>query len=458
MKKYILIIFLIMILFITSCNNNNSNEPSLDLIKFNKEYYYNGDEITFSVPNEIDNSYSLYYTTVSDNEGIQIIDDTHFIAKTPGIYTITVKNFDYPEWEHIETIKIYSHLINLSATTYILPINKQVEITINNYDNLYEQVITDFNFKSNNENIADNVNNDNIFTAKSPGIFNVEVTSKINPNVKSMVEIKVSDGSDFLIDPISHLGELKVAEEMEINVQNGIPSDFVWTTSNSEIIKIVKYDTKLKVIGVNEGTTNISGYKITEPTIRTTYKLTVKGIMDVDYVGRLIHTALDEVGTKEEGNNHQKYGVWYGNDGEPWCATFVSWCWYHSGLSNELLLKYQGCYTGYEWCKEKGIFHYKEDYTPVSGDIIFFLSNGASHTGIVAYCDGEYVYTIEGNASDRVDIWRMGVGFNQITGYAHPLYPTKDTTPCESFEWITGINKETNKYYWTHKSSDDSTR
>ena len=56
---------------------------------------------------------------------------------------------------------------------------------------------------------------------------------------------------------------------------------------------------------------------------------------------------------------------------------------------------------------------YKE-YTPTTGDIVFFQSssvyNGvSSHTGIVAHCDGEYIYTIEGNRSNRVDVWRIKV-------------------------------------------------
>jgi hypothetical protein len=38
--------------------------------------------------------------------------------------------------------------------------------------------------------------------------------------------------------------------------------------------------------------------------------------------------AQREVGTKEQpaGSNEQKYGAWYGMNGQPWCAMFVTWC------------------------------------------------------------------------------------------------------------------------------------
>lgn len=42
--------------------------------------------------------------------------------------------------------------------------------------------------------------------------------------------------------------------------------------------------------------------------------------------------AVKQVGTKESppDSNLTKYGAWYGVQGQPWCAIFVSWCFAHS--------------------------------------------------------------------------------------------------------------------------------
>ena len=95
---------------------------------------------------------------------------------------------------------------------------------------------------------------------------------------------------------------------------------------------------------------------------------------EVDFRGKLVNLAYSQVGiyegkdSKGNYNNMQKYGAWYGNNGAPWCAMFVSWNWHHAGLSHDLLLKYQGCYTGKEWCEKKGIFKYKKNYTCHNSD------------------------------------------------------------------------------------------
>ena len=47
-----------------------------------------------------------------------------------------------------------------------------------------------------------------------------------------------------------------------------------------------------------------------------------------------------------------------------------------------------------------GLYGTRESgYKQNSGDLIFFNSNGINHIGIVVWCDGSTVYTIEGNTS-----------------------------------------------------------
>ena len=121
--------------------------------------------------------------------------------------------------------------------------------------------------------------------------------------------------------------------------------DLVWSTTNSEVIRVTGYEDIVKVVAVGEGIANITCYDEKNPDIKASYRLKVNGVGDIDYVTRFINLAYEQVGIVEEGDNIQKFGKWYGNNGQPWCATFVSWCWWHSGLSNDLLLKYQGCAT-----------------------------------------------------------------------------------------------------------------
>lgn len=224
---------------------------------------------------------------------------------------------------------------------------------------------------------------------------------------------------------------------------------------NNEIIIDNNIDNDIIIDGVIDE--DISDENITDDEIEED---NTNKVPDIDYRAKLVQLAYSQVGiyegkdAKGNYNNIQKYGAWYGNNGQPWCAMFVSWNWHHAGLSHDLLLKYQGCYTGKEWCEKKGIFKYKKNYTPITGDIVFFLSNGASHTGIVAYCDGTYIYTIEGNRSNKVGIWRIKLNNKTITGYAVPNYPASST--LEDFSWIKE-KQQNGKYLWTHVTSGDST-
>ena len=231
------------------------------------------------------------------------------------------------------------------------------------------------------------------------------------------------------------------------NIDNDINDDFI----QDEIITEDIIDDDTSINDVIEEDKNMEDNVVED---------NINKIPDIDYRGKLVNLAYSQVGiyegkdAKGNYNNIQKYGAWYGNNGKPWCAMFVSWNWHHTGLSNDLLLKYQGCYTGKEWCEKKGIFKYKKNYTPITGDIVFFLSSGASHTGIVAYCDGTYIYTIEGNRSNKVGVWRIKLNNKTITGYAVPNYPESST--LEDFSWIKE-KQQNGKYLWTHVTSGDST-
>lgn len=49
---------------------------------------------------------------------------------------------------------------------------------------------------------------------------------------------------------------------------------------------------------------------------------------------KVLQVAESQLDTKEfpPGSNKTKYGVWYGIDGQKWCAIFVSWVFNEAGL------------------------------------------------------------------------------------------------------------------------------
>ncbi len=100
----------------------------------------------------------------------------------------------------------------------------------------------------------------------------------------------------------------------------------------------------------------------------------------------IIITAKGEDGTKESpaNSNKTKYGVWYGLNGEKWCAIFVSWVYDHAGSPLgfiETAKGYQSCQGGYNHWKTTG----QLTNDPQIGDIVLYDWNGdghCDHTGI----------------------------------------------------------------------------
>lgn len=119
---------------------------------------------------------------------------------------------------------------------------------------------------------------------------------------------------------------------------------------------------------------------------------------------QVITQARSHLGYKESpaGSNETMFGAWYGLNGEPWCAMFVSYVFSHAGhpLSISTSKGYSYCPAAVSWAKARGLWSNSGRYAP--GDIIFFDWVGygvAEHTGIVVSDDGVTVHTIEGNTS-----------------------------------------------------------
>ena len=132
----------------------------------------------------------------------------------------------------------------------------------------------------------------------------------------------------------------------------------------------------------------------------------------------IVAVALSQVGNV----GGQPYWSWYGFSSRvAWCACFVSWCSEQCGyIESGAMPKFSYCPTGVEWFRSRGQWLDRNSIPP-AGSIIFFDWGGdgvADHVGIVESCDGNIVYTIEGNANNACKQLSYAVGDRRILGYA----------------------------------------
>lgn len=143
---------------------------------------------------------------------------------------------------------------------------------------------------------------------------------------------------------------------------------------------------------------------------------------------KVIKTAKAELGTRESGNNNQKYGSELGCNGMAWCGIFVAWCLKKSGFGLPSF-NYKSA-TAYAYAAHKngwGKYHAKgSGYKPKKGDIFIanytgsdFAENG--HVGLVEKSSGDSKFiTIEGNCGDKVASRELN-----ISGYTFVTPPYK---------------------------------
>lgn len=159
----------------------------------------------------------------------------------------------------------------------------------------------------------------------------------------------------------------------------------------------------------------------------------------------IIAVAETQLGYTEGSSNYTKYGVWYRDNidssynyaNAAWCSTFVSWCANQAGISSDIIKYAASCDVGKNQFMKQGRWQNSAyqggSYTPKRGDIIYY-SNGATlndstHVGIVTGCSDGYVYTIEGNYSDKVKTRTIGLSNNYIIGYGVPNYSSNVISP-----------------------------
>lgn len=149
---------------------------------------------------------------------------------------------------------------------------------------------------------------------------------------------------------------------------------------------------------------------------KASHHLGEPGVLGATTVGKLLEEsnrkatpesvlviARKEIGYKESpaGSNRSKFGQWYGMDAQPWCAMFVSHCFYAAGVPLQISTRkgFAYCPYGVQWFKKQGCWH----KTPKPCDVVFFDwgKDGISdHVGIVEKVNTDRtITTIEGNTS-----------------------------------------------------------
>ena len=92
----------------------------------------------------------------------------------------------------------------------------------------------------------------------------------------------------------------------------------------------------------------------------------------------VLNIARGQLGVTESpaGSNRTKYGKWMGLDGQPWCMSFVQWCFHQAGTP--LPHKTGSCSALLNWYLKNRPDCVMKD--PQPGDIAIFTFG---HTGIV---------------------------------------------------------------------------
>lgn len=149
---------------------------------------------------------------------------------------------------------------------------------------------------------------------------------------------------------------------------------------------------------------------------------------------KALHEALKHLGVKESpaSSNKTKFGVWFGVDGVPWCAIFMSYCFtIAAGVTLCKGFKGAGVFpkgcayvpTVEAWLRATG--QWIGAAAPQPGDIAIYDWDGgvADHIGIVeSYLGGGKFTAIEGNTSvgndsDGGEVMRRDRYLSQVHGF-----------------------------------------
>lgn len=161
---------------------------------------------------------------------------------------------------------------------------------------------------------------------------------------------------------------------------------------------------------------------------------------EIGYLEKKSNRQLDSKTANAGSGNYTKYwrDIAPSYQAQPWCAGFVSWCFYKAfGLAAaKKILKH----WPYVYCPDLGN-KFTRYANPKKGDIVIFYRNGTfAHTGIVTKVSGDRFWTIEGNTSGASGIVANGGGVCEKAYYNSQLPGTKFCRPDYSI--VTNITPD----------------
>lgn len=169
----------------------------------------------------------------------------------------------------------------------------------------------------------------------------------------------------------------------------------------------------------------------------------------------VLDCARSQIGVKENppGSNNVKYNTWYyghevSGDWYPWCAVFITWCFWQTGILDRLngISNKAGCDPYMRWAKAKSLWEQK----PKVGALVLFDWDGdgsADHIGIVeAIISNSKIVTIEGNTaigndSNGGEVMRRTRYSSDIIGYIYVDTSAPEPKPVIPFERIAGKDR-----------------
>ncbi|MFI7441549.1 CHAP domain-containing protein [Nonomuraea indica] len=141
----------------------------------------------------------------------------------------------------------------------------------------------------------------------------------------------------------------------------------------------------------------------------------------------LLKQVRHELGYREKGGQHTKFGHWYAERVQdpqyrdaPWCDMFIAWAADKAGVAD---------YVGqFAWTPSHAVWFIKHDAwstEPEPGALVFFdwkggkSYQGVDHVGVVERVSGDKIHTIEANV-DRVWLKRKVRDTDKVVGYGLP--------------------------------------
>lgn len=128
--------------------------------------------------------------------------------------------------------------------------------------------------------------------------------------------------------------------------------------------------------------------------------------------------AITQLGTKESpfGSNRQQYGTWYGMNGVPWCAIFISWCFGNTGYKTFRYSYVPAVHSDASFCRNRLCVV----RSPQPGDLALFTFHGTRDAHIEFFekwqTQGNTFSSVGGNTS--ASNWSNGGEVGRQTRYA----------------------------------------